>query len=249
MVDYREWFSVLFRALTDRQFPEQVRERFGIQPEIGDPTEPYVLPLPSAGTVFDYKFIKEGRGRWQPWLDDLKDVPPIPRDVPVNQIIVSTVETVRYFHLFHYLVRHHKPVLLVGPTGTGKSVYIMEFLLKRTDPQVFKPLFVMFSAQTTANQTQDIIMSKLDRRRKGLRRSLSLSVWKCFIVIASCGKTIEFGFRTCNLTLSYPDEVETECSRNIGIKSLRAMRNKSENQTLDCDKPRKPQISRFLLLF
>lgn len=167
MVDYRNWFSILFRALMDREFSEEVRERFGIQLKIDGLTEPYAVPVPPAGTVFDYKYIKEGKGVWQPWLDDLQDVPPIPRDVPVNQIIVSTVETVRYFYLFRYLVSHHKPVLLVGPTGTGKSVYIMEFLLKKNDPNLFKPLFVIFSAQTTANQTQDIIMSKLDRRRKG----------------------------------------------------------------------------------
>ncbi|EFN75889.1 Dynein heavy chain 7, axonemal [Harpegnathos saltator] len=166
MANYREWFNVLFRALLADQFPKAVRARFDIPLEISDPKRPYAVPLPLAGSVFDYKFIKEGRGKWTPWLDDLKDVPPIPRDMPVNQIIVSTVETVRYFHLFHYLVTHHKPVLLVGPTGTGKSVYIMEYLLQRTNPEIFKPLFVIFSAQTTANQTQDIIMSKLDRRRK-----------------------------------------------------------------------------------
>lgn len=166
MIDYREWFSVLFRALVSTEFPEEVRKRFDM-PEIDDLAKPYVLPPPSAGSVFDYKFIKEGRGKWQSWHEDLKDLPPIPRDMPVNQIIISTVETARYFHLFRLLVCHHKPILLVGPTGTGKSVYIMEFLLKRNNPEIFKPLFVIFSAQTTANQTQDIIMSKLDRRRKG----------------------------------------------------------------------------------
>ncbi|EGI62283.1 Dynein heavy chain 12, axonemal [Acromyrmex echinatior] len=133
MANYREWFNILFRALMEREFPQEVRQHFDISPEIGNPREPYIVSLPITGSVFDYKYIKEGKGRWSLWLEDLKDVPPIPKDIPVNQIIVSTVETVRYFHLFRYLICHHKPVLLVGPTGTGKSVYIMELLLKKNE--------------------------------------------------------------------------------------------------------------------
>ncbi|KYM93367.1 Dynein heavy chain 7, axonemal [Cyphomyrmex costatus] len=193
MTNYREWFNILFRALAEREFPQVVRQRFGIQLEIGNPREPYIISLPKTGSVFDYKYIKEGKGRWKLWLEDLKDVPPIPKDMPVNQIIVSTVETVRYFYLFWYLVRHHKPVLLVGPTGTGKSVYIMEFLLKKNNPEIFKPLFVIFSAQTTANQTQDIIMSKLDRRKKGLYGAPPGQHWVIFVDDVSMPQKEQFG--------------------------------------------------------
>ncbi|XP_078046876.1 dynein axonemal heavy chain 7-like [Augochlora pura] len=189
----KEAFSELFRALTNREFPEDVRQRFDISEDTGDPPKPYVVNIPMAGLVFDYKFVKEGRGKWRPWTEDLQDVPPIPKDMPVNQVIVPTVETVRYIHLFKLLVGNQKPILVVGPTGTGKSVYIMDFLLKKNDPETYKPLFVIFSAQTTANQAQEIIMGKLDRRKKGLYGAPPGKHWVVFVDDLSMPQKEQYG--------------------------------------------------------
>ncbi|XP_063983101.1 dynein axonemal heavy chain 7-like [Diachasmimorpha longicaudata] len=166
--NHREKFSILFRGLLEKEFPPSLSELFQLPDTVQPPAKPYIFVMPKDGMVFDYRFIREGKGKWKLWSDELMNAPPIPRDVPVNQIIVPTVETIRYTTLFQLLVQHGKPVLFVGPTGTGKSVYIIDFLLKRNDTVKFKPLFINFSAQTSANQTQDIVMSKLDKRRKGV---------------------------------------------------------------------------------
>ena len=46
-------------------------------------------------------------------------------------------------------------------TGTGKTVYINNHLLSGLDKEKFAIITLGFSAQTTANQTQDIIEAKL----------------------------------------------------------------------------------------
>ena len=88
------------------------------------PLRPYLNPIPSDGHIYDYELVKEGLGRWVKWSESLKDVAPIPRDAVHSEIIVPTVNTVQYTRLMHLLVTHHKACLFVGPTGTGKSVYI-----------------------------------------------------------------------------------------------------------------------------
>ena len=54
-------------------------------------------------------------------------------------------------------------VLCVGPTGTGKTLAVSDKLLKGM-PSKYLSHFISFSARTSANQTQDIIDAKLDKR-------------------------------------------------------------------------------------
>lgn len=86
----------------------------------------------------------------------------------IRQMIVPTMDTVRAAYLLEYCIKHKRPILMVGATGTGKSAYIQNYLMNSLDKDEYMAFFVNFSAQTSANQVQEIFMSRLDKRRKGV---------------------------------------------------------------------------------
>ncbi|KAI9206289.1 dynein heavy chain and region D6 of dynein motor-domain-containing protein [Polychytrium aggregatum] len=126
-------------------------------------------PIPGNGLVYDYVFQPERKfgGSWKLWVETIPKFE-IPAKAKFNQITVPTIDTARYSHLLDLLITHNKQVLFVGPTGTGKSVYVNNKLLTGLAQNKYTPVFINFSAQTSANQTQDIILSKLDKRRRGV---------------------------------------------------------------------------------
>uniref|UniRef100_A0A673U890 Dynein axonemal heavy chain 3 n=1 Tax=Suricata suricatta TaxID=37032 RepID=A0A673U890_SURSU len=124
--------------------------------------------FPERGSIYDFYFLKQGSGYWNTWTEYItKEEENIPANAKVSELIISTVETARQSFFLKTYLDHEIPMLFVGPTGTGKSAITNNFLL-RLPKNIYLPNCINFSARTSANQTQDIIMSKLDRRRKGL---------------------------------------------------------------------------------
>lgn len=81
--------------------------------------------------------------------------------VPFFQILVPTVDTVRYSYLVKNLVAARKPVLLNGLSGTGKSVVMWETLYGATEELSLQLIGIQFSAQTSSARTQEMIEAKL----------------------------------------------------------------------------------------
>jgi dynein heavy chain len=65
-------------------------------------------------------------------------------------------------------ISNRKPFLLFGPTGTGKSFYIKNYMMNKLSLDEYVPSFVTFTIQTSANFTQEIILSKLIKRKRGV---------------------------------------------------------------------------------
>ena len=92
---------------------------------------------------------------WKLWIDTIaKEDTKISADLEFTQIVVPTMDTARYSFLLTSLLAASKPVLFVGPTGTGKTVYVQKKLLGLPADQ-YSCIFINYSAQTSANQSQD----------------------------------------------------------------------------------------------
>uniref|UniRef100_A0A8C3NKL4 Dynein axonemal heavy chain 12 n=1 Tax=Geospiza parvula TaxID=87175 RepID=A0A8C3NKL4_GEOPR len=125
-------------------------------------------PLEEKGLVYDYVYQLKGKVGWAHWNEFIEQISYSDTNVKIQDIIVPTMDTVRYTYLLDMFITHGRPLLLVGPTGTGKSVYVKDKLMNNLEKERFFPFFINFSARTSANQTQNIIMARLDKRRKGV---------------------------------------------------------------------------------
>ncbi|GIQ85904.1 dynein heavy chain 1, axonemal, partial [Kipferlia bialata] len=149
------------------------------------------IPLPEEGQVYDYclcytyadvqamqaehgeaeldpkELMARATCTWTPWLETIPEFK-VPTGAQFADIIVPTMDTVRSTHILKMLTENNCPVACVGPTGTSKSVVVQEYLLNGCDSNVYQPIILNFSAQTSANKTQDYVDEKMDKRRKGV---------------------------------------------------------------------------------
>jgi len=81
-------------------------------------------------------------------------------------MLVPTVDTVRFGYLLEKLLAVRHPVLYTGETGVGKSVIARGLLNNISEKANYVPYFINFSAQTSSKRTQEMIESKLEKKRK-----------------------------------------------------------------------------------
>ncbi|XP_036364895.1 dynein heavy chain 6, axonemal-like [Octopus sinensis] len=90
------------------------------------------------------------------------------KTIPFFNIFVPSVDTLRYGYLLEKLLDVDQSVLYIGSSGVGKSMIANRQITQLADTKSYVPVFINFSAQTSSKQTQDIIESKLEKRRKNV---------------------------------------------------------------------------------
>ncbi|XP_034826235.1 dynein axonemal heavy chain 7 [Maniola hyperantus] len=146
------------------RYDDLVKEYFkgekGIPPEI----ERLDVSVPAEGMIIEHYYMYKSKGCWKPWPDAVKAAQ-IKEQINLLQTIIPTLESEKYIFLLQLHTKFSKPLLLIGPTGTGKSFYVQNFLMS-VNLDKYTPGFITFTTTTSANQTQDLVLSKLIKRRK-----------------------------------------------------------------------------------
>lgn len=111
--------------------------------------------LPNAGDLWSCYMDFETR-RMDLWE---KIVPPFKYDkeVPFFEMLVPTVDTVRFGYLLEKFLSVNHSVLYTGGTGVGKSVVARGLLNGIAEKADYVPQFINFSAQTSSKRTQEMI--------------------------------------------------------------------------------------------
>lgn len=133
------------------KFDEFARELFE--------SEGVALQLPPTNLIFDY-MVDIGTTQFVAWQSIVPGFQYQP-DVAYFQMVVPTVDTVRFSYLMSTLIAVDKPVFVTGVTGTGKTI-VVQTLLKSLAPskeeggQNLLSVNINFSAQTQVH-TQRVV--------------------------------------------------------------------------------------------
>nr|CAH7756356.1 unnamed protein product [Callosobruchus chinensis] len=112
-------------------------------------------------------YMDVGAHRLEPWQRIIPQFE-YDKELPFFEMLVPTIDTVRFGYIMERLIYVNHPVFLTGDTGVGKSVVAKDVLLRLGKTKLFVPGTMNFSAQTSSFRTQEIVELKLEKKKKTL---------------------------------------------------------------------------------
>ncbi|KAL0487737.1 dynein heavy chain [Acrasis kona] len=116
----------------------------------------------SPETVFEY--VIDEQGDWKHWRTRVTPYKYPTNVTPdFNSILIPTVDSVRCEFLIDIIAKQGLSVLLIGESGTAKSVTIQGYIQQQNATK-YKYKTMAFSSATTPGIVQNSVFSSLDRR-------------------------------------------------------------------------------------
>ncbi|XP_044006814.1 dynein heavy chain, cytoplasmic isoform X3 [Aphidius gifuensis] len=104
------------------------------------------IPLPSQINIPIIDFEVNIHGDWLPWSNKVPQIEVETHKVASPDIVVPTLDTVRHESLLYTWLAEHKPLVLCGPPGSGKTMTLFSALRALPDMEV---VGLNFSSATT----------------------------------------------------------------------------------------------------
>uniref|UniRef100_A0A0G4I0U0 Uncharacterized protein n=1 Tax=Chromera velia CCMP2878 TaxID=1169474 RepID=A0A0G4I0U0_9ALVE len=122
------------------------------------------LSVPKGGGILD-GFVDMKQGKWRHWDEILPQFSFNP-SASYFSLLVPNIDTCRYAYLLDKQLASQHSVFLTGQTGIGKTAINAKLLEELKTRCSFLPIYMTFSAQSKALQTQLTIESKLFKKSK-----------------------------------------------------------------------------------
>lgn len=119
--------------------------------------------FPEKMLLTDYRF--DGIETWWPWLKS--EDTNFDTNTTLQNALVPTKESNTMLFWLNLATTISMPIIVVGSSGVGKSVTIRHFI-NGLPKDKFINCILNLAANTSAQQVQEFVMTKLDRRRKGV---------------------------------------------------------------------------------
>lgn len=102
-------------------------------------------PLSPGGSLIDFD-VEVATGDWVAWQNSVPTIDVDTQAVTSPDVVIPTLDTVRHEEVLYSWLSEHRPLLLCGPPGSGKTMTLFSALRKLPDLEV---VGLNFSSATT----------------------------------------------------------------------------------------------------
>lgn len=123
--------AVVWSFMGDAKLP--VRKEFGAF--ISTMTSVMLPTFDETNSLIDYD-VALPQANWVPWQTQVPTIDVNTHSITQTDVIIPTVDTVRHEEVLYSWLAEHKPLMLCGPPGSGKTMTLFSALRKLPDMEV-----------------------------------------------------------------------------------------------------------------